>query len=163
MKTTSLALAAALSLGLAGGALAQQPQAGPGPAPRGEHGQWQRHDPAQMAERRAQRLRDTLQLRADQEPALRAFLSATTRQRQPGEMRHDRQAMRGLTTPERLDRMQARMAERQQRFAQHAAAVKRFYAQLSPSQQKAFDALHQGMGKHRGGRVGHGPGPRQMG
>ena len=56
--------------------------------------------------------------------------------------------MQNLTTPQRLDRMAARMAERQQRFAQHAAAVKQFYAQLTPAQQKAFDAMHHG-GKHK--------------
>ena len=27
-------------------------------------------------------------------------------------------------------------------FDRHAAALKRFYAQLTPTQQKAFDALH---------------------
>ena len=36
------------------------------------------------------------------------------------------------------------------RFDAHAAAVRRFYAQLSPAQQKAFDAL--------GARAGGGPG-----
>ena len=161
MKTTTLALAAALTLGLAGGAVAQQPQ--PGNAACGEHGQWQRPDPAQMAERRAQRLRDTLQLRPDQEPALRAFVAASAPQRQRGEMRRDRQELRNLTTPQRLDRMQARMSERQQRFSQHAAVVKRFYAQLSPAQQKAFDAQHQARGKGRGQGMRHGGGRGHMG
>jgi hypothetical protein len=68
--------------------------------------------------------------------------------------RGEREAAGALTTPQRLDRMQARMAERQARVAQHADAVKRFYAQLSPSQQRAFDALHQGRGGH-GMRHGH--------
>ncbi|RAK57433.1 Spy/CpxP family protein refolding chaperone [Phenylobacterium deserti] len=158
MKTTSMALAAALTVSLGGTAMAQAPQ--PGPAPRGEAGDWRRPDPAQMAERRAQRLRDTLQLRADQEPALRAFVADSTPQRQRGRMRQDRGEMRNLTTPQRLDRMQARMVERQQRFAQHAAAVKRFYAQLSPAQQKAFDAQHQSRGKQHRGPGLRGGGPR---
>ena len=42
----------------------------------------------------------------------------------------------------------AEHAQRLRRFAQHAAAVKQFYAQLTPAQQKAFDAMHQG-GKHK--------------
>jgi hypothetical protein len=51
--------------------------------------------------------------------------------------------------------MRAAMGERQAKFEQHAAAVKRFYAQLTPSQQKAFDAMRP-MGGHRGGMGGMG-------
>lgn len=54
-----------------------------------------------------------------------------------------------LTTPERLDRMMKRMSEdtarRQAAMSRHVEAVKQFYAALTPPQQKAFDALHQGM------------------
>jgi Spy/CpxP family protein refolding chaperone len=46
-------------------------------------------------------------------------------------------------------------AQRQQRFARHADAVKRFYAALTPAQQKAFDAMHQGMMGGHGKRGGH--------
>jgi hypothetical protein len=71
--------------------------------------------------------------------------------------RAERSETASLTTPQRLDRAQARMAERQQQFARRAEATKRFYAQLSPAQQRAFDALHQGRGGHgHGGRHGHG-------
>jgi hypothetical protein len=69
-----------------------------------------------------------------------------------------------LTTPERLDRMQAHMAENVAAFQRHAAAVKALYAALSPAQQRTFDALarlqfmhlmhggfhHEGMGMHGG-------------
>jgi hypothetical protein len=125
-----------------------------------------RHDPAQMAERHAQHLRDALQLRPDQEPALRALIAAL--QPPPGErerMRKPGEDGAGLTTPQRLDRMQARMAEHQQRFQAHAAALKRFYAQLSPTQQKAFDAMPMmGMGHGGMGRGMHGgPGERMHG
>jgi hypothetical protein len=65
--------------------------------------------------------------------------------------------MRDLPTPQRLDRMQARMNERQAAFARRSDAVKRFYAQLTPAQQRAFDALHDGPGGLRGG-PGHGHG-----
>jgi phytoene/squalene synthetase len=71
-----------------------------------------------------------------------------------------------LSTPERLDRMAARMAERAARFRAHADAVRRFYAQLSPTQQKAFDAMPMmGHGMHGHGMGGHGMmhGPRGPG
>lgn len=158
MKLTSLALAGALALTSVAAASAQ-------PAPQAAQRHWQRPDPAQMAEKHAQRLRDALQLRPDQEPALRALISATTPP--PGAFEHRREARgeaRSLTTPERLDRLQAKMAERQQRVAQRIEATKRFYAQLSPSQQRAFDTLHAGRGgmghhgHHGGGRFGGGHG-----
>lgn len=151
-----------LAGGVATASLAQQPR---GPQEmRGDMGP--RMSPEDRAERRAEHLRAALQLRPEQEPALRTYLSS--RQRAPGDrerMRGQRQEMAQLTTPERLDRMSARMRERQARFEQHAAATKRFYAQLSPSQQKAFDAMgpRGGMkgghrGGHRGGPGGWGPG-----
>lgn len=152
MKLTSLALAGALALT---GVAAASAQPAPAPGPQAAQRHWQRPDPAQMAEKHAQRLRDALQLRPDQEPALRQLIAATARP--AGEHRHGaRGEMRNLSTPQRLDRMQAMMAERQQRFAQRAEATKRFYAQLSPSQQRAFDTLHQGRGGH--GHRGHGGG-----
>ena len=164
MRLSSLALAGALALSAAGASLAQ-PAPPPGPGPDGAAARhWQRPDPAKMAEEHAQRLRAVLQLRPDQEPALKALIAAM--QPDPAKMeqrRGERGEMRGLTTPQRLDRMQAKMAERQQRFARHADAIKRFYAQLSPSQQKAFDALPPpgrmgGFGHHGFGHHGFGPG-----
>jgi hypothetical protein len=73
-----------------------------------------------------------------------------------------------LTTPQRLDRQRERMTERMAQFERRSAAIKRFYGALSPSQQKAFDALRPAGGRggpghraHRGGRgFGPGPGPR---
>jgi hypothetical protein len=166
MRLTILALASAIALSSAGASFAQPaPDAG---APPAGGRAWQRPDPAQMAERRTERLRAILQLRPEQEPALRALIAAL--QPSPEQMQR-RMAERGeaanLTTPQRLDRMQARLAERQARFAQRADAIKRFYAQLTPAQQKAFDALPMGRGgmQGRGGfHRGFGPGkPPGMG
>lgn len=159
MKLSTLALAGAIALSAAGGALAQPAPPSGGPAPAGHR--MHRPDPAKMAERHAERLRAVLQLRPDQEPALRALVDSMTPA--PGAMERRRQEhgeMRNLPTPERLDRMQARMRERQTQFARRADAVKRFYAQLTPTQQRAFDALHEGAGRMRGGHDGgrgHGP------
>jgi hypothetical protein len=159
MKLSTLALAGAIALSAAGGAFAQPAPPPGGPAPAGR----ETPDPAKMAERHAERLRAVLQLRPEQEPALRALVEAM--KPPAGEMerhRHERDEMRKLPTPQRLDRMQARMSEHQARFARRAEAIKRFYAQLTPTQQRAFDALHEGpQGMHGGfGRHGdHGHAP----
>ncbi|MES2035486.1 MAG: Spy/CpxP family protein refolding chaperone [Pseudomonadota bacterium] len=105
----------------------------------GRHGRHGRHDPA----RRADHLRAVLQLTSQQEPALQTFLASTSPKAR-GDWKRERRAPDAapLTTPERLDRQAARMAERQQAFAQRAAATKAFYGQLTAPQRKAFDALH---------------------
>jgi len=87
-------------------------------------------------------LKAKLNLVPEQEVAWNSFASAG----QPGmhRMGGDRQAMRGefakLSTPERLDRMQARSEMRRVKMAGRAEAIKTFYAQLTPEQQKVFDA-----------------------
>ena len=105
-------------------------------------------------EARAQHLRDMLQLRPEQEPALKTFLEATKPDVHKFEMKHDKAAgpaekPKMLTTPERLDHQAKMMAEHQAAFQKRAAATRAFYGQLSPSQQKVFDTLHA---HHGGGR-----------
>jgi Spy/CpxP family protein refolding chaperone len=160
MNAKTLGLAGALALLTATAGYAQPPSAPP--SARAQYdGQRTRPDPAQMAERRAQHLRDTLQLRPDKDAALRAYIEASRPNVHRGERgdrgeRGERGEARAMTTPERLDRMRARMAEHQAAFERRAEATKRFYAQLSPSQQKAFDASGWQGGRHgRGGRDGH--------
>ncbi len=119
----------------------------------GKHGGMRHADPAERAAKRAEHLRAALQLRPDQEGALKAFIDSHQPPAGMREMRRERRGeMAAMTTPQRLDAKKARMAEHQARFEQRAAATKRFYAQLSPAQQKAFDALHAGRGGHGGGR-----------
>ena len=169
MKTIkTLALTSALaSLTFATASFAQQPQApGQGPLPGMEARE--RPSPEQMRSHMAERLRVTLQLTSQQEAALNTYVSAIAPQGgERPDRRGERQAMREMTTPQRLDAMAAHMAQRQQAFAVRAEATKRFYAQLTPSQQKAFDALRpagrgmggKGMDGHRGGPhggMGHG-------
>jgi Spy/CpxP family protein refolding chaperone len=157
----ALIAGAALSVACATTTFAQPAPGAPPAAPAGA--MKRQHDPAQ----RAERLRAALQLRADQEPALQAFLGSMQPQGDRAQIRAERQAAAGLTTPQRLDRAAAKMAQRQQAFARHADATKRFYAALSPAQQKAFDAMHpQGMGgkgMKRGGRMGMGRGHAPQG
>jgi len=151
-KIASLAVGGVL-LASASASLAQQP-------PPAEHRMGpgrERPDPAAMAERRAERLRAALQLRPDQEPALKAFVGAM----KPGARadRGQRPAMAQMSTPQRLDAMRARAAERLARLDQRIAATKTFYAQLSPAQQKAFDTMapRGGMRGHHGMRGPGGP------
>jgi hypothetical protein len=106
---------------------------------------------------RAKALHEILDIRPDQEAAFQTFVTSMRPPEGGAGIRphgmDDEGAMAQLTTPERLDRMAQRMAERQSRFQQHAAAVKAFYATLSPQQKRAFDALPglMGMGGHREG------------
>jgi hypothetical protein len=162
MRLLPLTLAGAIALSAAGASLAQ-PAPAQGHAPMAGK-DWRRPDPARMTER----LRALLQLRPDQEPALTTFVAAmqpTPEQLQRREAeRAERGQARNLPIPERLDRMQARMADRQAAFARRSDAIKRFYAQLTPAQQHAFDAipLHRG-GMRGGGRGGMGHGGPGMG
>lgn len=167
MKLTRLAPLALggvlLAGGFAGASLAQQPPVAPQGAQAGQPGgprEGRRMDPEAMAAKHAERLRAVLQLRPEQEPALKAFLDSRKRPTGAAERsRGGREQFAAMTTPQRLDAQRARLVERTARFDQHAAATKKFYAQLSPSQQKAFDAMgpRGGMKGHRGMGGGHGP------
>lgn len=116
-------------------------------------------DQGRFQEKRTQRLaalKDKLQLQPSQEAAWQTFTQAT-----PGKgpmSREDRQSMRAsfkaMTLPERMDMMLARADQRRAGMAQRTEALKQFYAQLSPEQQKVFDAeamnFRQGHHQHRG-------------
>ena len=115
-----------------------------------------------MQERRTKHLAELktkLKLNASQEGAWTTFTAATQPPARPAQGAN-RAAARAefekLTTPQRLERMQARQAERSARFAQRAEATKTFYAVLTPEQQKTFDAESMRRG-HRGdhGHRGH--------
>ena len=152
-----------LAVGGAGVAIAQAP---PPPKAGAEH-RMMHHDPAAMMQRHAQHLRDALQLTPAQEPALQALLTSMKPPEGMDEhMKGGHEEMEHLTTPQRLEKMRTRMTEHMAAFDQHAQAVTRFYAQLTPAQQKAFDAMspmmmHHGMHGGHGGHGGHemgGPG-----
>jgi protein CpxP len=161
-KLAPLALGGVLIAGaMTSAAAAQQPQAAPaqaGAEARRGPSEWRRPDPAAMAARRADHLRAALQLRPEQEAALKAYVDAGQPKARPD--RGDRKKAEAMTTPQRLDARRAMMTERLAAFDQRAASTKRFYAQLNPSQQKAFDALQQQRGGKHGMRGGRGHGPR---
>jgi hypothetical protein len=123
---------------------------GPGGPMMGQRG----GDPAE----RAAKLRDLLQLKPAQEPALQAYLQALGSARQgmtPGD-----DATWPKTTPERLARMQQMMAQHQAAMTAMMDATRRFYDQLDPAQKRAFDALPMRMGPGMG-PMGGGMGPRR--
>jgi LTXXQ motif family protein len=92
----------------------------------------------------AEHLRNALQLRPNQEPALQAYLQAL----RPGE--HHVMMLRSddhdgaKTTPERLADMEKMLAEHDAQMKAHIAAIRTFYGQLDPAQKKAFDELGLG-------------------
>lgn len=168
MKSRRHSLLAAGLLACAAFAASAQPApsapAEGAPPPAGMHGQ--RHgkaEPQQRMERmkehhakRMEALKAKLQLTPAQQPAWDAYASAFTPPARPPAARED---LAKLSTPERLDRMQARQAERQARFAKVADATRGFYAQLSPQQRQTFDAETLPR-MHARGEHPHGHGPR---
>ncbi len=192
MRRLALAAGAVLTLAGAGVAIAQVPPAPPAPpAPPppplpplppmeammlGGHDMMvMRHGKPADPEAHAKRLRDVLQLRPDQDGALKAYLEATAPQKTAEAMKWDSKDddKAPLTTPERLDRQAAHMTKMAETFQKRAAATRAFYAALSPSQQKAFDALGPEAGgprmivkrfetRHEGGHdAGHGDGRKE--
>ena len=147
-------ITAALLATLAGSAMAQM---GPGgmQGPDGHHGPRVEKMREHMAERHQHHLAELktrLKLQPDQETAWKTFAEAMQAPvRVPA--RPERAAMEKLTTPERIDQMQVRHAQREAEMKKRGDATKAFYASLSPEQKKTFDgetARHMagGHGQH---------------
>ncbi|WP_293372562.1 Spy/CpxP family protein refolding chaperone [Phenylobacterium sp.] len=167
------ALTALVALGAASiaapAAWAQDDHRGERPTPDQIHARMQQMHAAHEQQHAAD-LRTILRLRPDQEAALTAFLQSHKRPQgagRPGE-RHGPGgggAPAPLTTPQRLDEMARRDAEREAMQKRHAEALRTFYAALSPEQRQVFDALQRMHGGgdrpggwgHRGFGGMHGP------
>lgn len=159
-----LALAPAV-LTLATAAVAQ-PAASP-PRMHEAHGPEMKARHEAMRKQHVEDLKTVLRLRPDQEAALAAFVAAhepKTVERKP--------PAPAATTPERLEAMARHEAEMRAHHDQMRQAMAKFYAALSPEQQKVFDALHRLKGHggpggpmmmHRQGMMmGPGGGPHVM-
>lgn len=116
----------------------------------------------QMQKRHADhqaKLKADLKITTAQEAAWKAFDTATTPNPAAMPAPVAREDWAKLTTPQRMEKMQAFRAEREAVMAKRMDAVKTFYAVLTPEQQKVFDAQSfgpfEGRGKP-GGRHGHG-------
>lgn len=133
-----------------------------GPHGQGPMGQHQRMDPARMQQMMAERLADLkarLKISPAQEPAWNAFVASMQPpagqgpRMDPQARRQMHEEMAALSTPQRIDRMNAMKAERDAQRARRQEATKAFYAALTPEQQAVFDAraMH---GKRHGGDGG---------
>lgn len=102
-----------------------------------------------------------LSLRSDQRAALQAYQQATTPSAaEQQRMQDDMGRIARMTTPQRLDFTSQQMEREQSDFGRRAQAVRRFYAQLTPTQQRRFDqvtAPQQGE-EGEGGPGGYGQG-----
>lgn len=108
----------------------------------GQHfGPMHKPDPARvqaMFDKQMSRLKTLLQLTPNQESDWAAFNSALT----PPTVRPippSPQELGKLTTPERIDRLNALRVQHAGLVDKRAEATKRFYAALTPSQRKVFD------------------------
>lgn len=92
---------------------------------------------------REEHLRTMLQLRASQEPALKAYLEAVGHGGRHGDhmVRFDRRDGETLTTPQRLAEMETRLGEQQAAMRRRIEATRSFYGQLDDKQKKVFDSL----------------------
>jgi protein CpxP len=107
-----------------------------------------------MAERQAA-LKTELKLTPEQEPSWNAFIARTQPQARPARQ-GSREDWSKLTTPQRLDKMQALKVERDAAMAKRVDAIKSFYASLNADQQKVFDSKHLSGFQRAGMRRGHG-------
>jgi Spy/CpxP family protein refolding chaperone len=146
-------------LGMGSTALAVQAQTA-APEGRYTHAATQEQRMAKWGEhfaKRQARLHDALKLNASQEQAWSAYQAAV--KPQPGAlgMHGDRAEWAALSAPARMEKMIAMQLQRTAMMESHLAALKTFYAVLTPAQQKVFDENTRG-----GGRDGH-PGHRRGG
>jgi protein CpxP len=113
------------------------------------HGQSSEKMQERMAKHQAD-LHAKLKLSAAQEPAWKTFTDSM----KPGQMmkRPDRAEMEKLPAPERMEKMLGMMKDGEGRMSSHLAALKTFYATLTPEQKKTFDANSGPRGGHMGGK-----------
>ncbi len=108
--------------------------------------------PGQMSDRQIERMEkirakhqdslyEKLKLTAKQEPAWKKF---TASQPVPGKKdRPDPAEMEKLNAPQRMEKGLEHMRAMEKAMTEHLAAVKEFYAVLTPEQQKIFDEQTQ--------------------
>lgn len=144
---TMAALLAAAGLTAYAADTATAPAAPMGGTHAKEHGH--RMDPAKMDAMHAKRsaeLKAKLKITPAQEGAWNDFVAAMKPPARDAANRPDRAAMEKLSTPERLDKMKAmrtqHMSDMNAAMEKRDAAIKTFYAALTPDQQKVFDSVH---------------------
>jgi len=117
---------------------------------------------AKMEQHRAERqakLRDSLKLNAQQQPAWDAFVASQAPHKKGDRAaRPDRAAWASLSAPQRMQKGIDLQKQRTARMEQRLSSLNAFYAQLTPEQRKTFDAQaqHRKGGRHHGHRGHHG-------
>jgi periplasmic protein CpxP/Spy len=142
-------IVAAILAGIAGVSATAIAQ-GAGPQA-GQHAQRMEQMHKRHAEHQTQ-LKSALKVTASQEAAWNAYVAGTapnTAMKAP----IAQEDWAKLTTPQRMEKMQAFRAERDAVMTKRMEAVKTFYAALTPEQQKVFDSQSHG-GFHRAGMKG---------
>lgn len=100
---------------------------------------------SERIEQRQTQLHDKLNLAAEQEAAWKTFTGKI--KPSASQPRPDRAALSALPAPERMQKMLDMMKSREGAMAERVAAVKEFYAVLTPTQQKVFDAQFSQRGR----------------
>jgi Spy/CpxP family protein refolding chaperone len=131
---SSLLLASSLGFVAAPALAAKQ-----GCGPKGAPGEMMEHHGKHM-EQHHKKLHAALKLTSEQEGAWTKLMASEHPMTKAEPMKHE--DMAALTTPERADKMLERMKEHQTHQVEHVAALKEFYAVLTPEQQKVFDDFH---------------------
>ena len=86
------------------------------------------------------KLHESLKLTAEQEGPWKAYENSMMSGKSTMDDKIDWDK---LTTPERADKMLERSKMHSQQMESHVAAMKTFYATLTPAQQKIFDDFHK--------------------
>ena len=142
MKKSLKHLFALSALGLSLGLSAQaQPFEGPANGHQFEH---HRHMVEKFQEKRLAALKSKLKVTASQEAAWQQFVLSHQPPKKPLMMPLDRDALAKMSTPERIEKMQAQYeahhASVQDHMKQRAQATLAFYNELNDEQKKEFDA-----------------------
>jgi protein CpxP len=91
-----------------------------------------------MREDHQARLHEKLKLTAQQETAWKKFTASQPFPNKATKL--DPAEMKKLTAPQRMEKGVEHMRAMEKTMTEHLAAVKAFYAELTPEQQKVFDA-----------------------
>jgi Spy/CpxP family protein refolding chaperone len=119
------------------------------------HGGMMGWDSAKMEKYHEQhlvKLHDQLKLTAQQEPAWKKF--AANNPMADKSARPDPAEIAKLNAPQRLEKGLEHMKATEARLTEHLAALKEFYAVLTPEQQKVFDEHTPRFGGHEGRHEG---------
>lgn len=106
---------------------------------------------AQMQEQHHQQLHAALKLNPEQEPGWTKLMES---EQAPAISEAQATDWSKLKAPERAEKMLELSKARQARMTEHAAALKAFYATLTPEQQKTFEDFHSGHHPRMHGKPG---------